>query len=966
MNSIYHKIHEYISSCYDFPLQKINILENNIQEVTQSLTNKAKTELLVEVKTHMQKLHDFSLTNGNLYFADKEFIEQNFEAVHQHIASFKDSFIKNQIKERFYSQKGDKILVKFVKKIKLTTQQIIWIKPKLYNLYRKIRKKAQKSIDYKKHKVKQKKLAQLVYENVFLDKFDKLYHQNLLNRQLILLQIDKLNNNFLDNIIKDEQINTNEIFDEIQTIKSSINENKALLDENISKIAENLTKEFTNLQLKCGTFEFPLYKLESNRLAFYKKKYLKKIIKTHNSHKYLYEINSSYNQLLFDTKSKILEQSINFNNCNEQIETNFKNITEKQFINIINKLKTWLHDNKTKNKHNIEVLENEILNTLIPKFVNSMMKFDIKDIIGQLETKSYKLFTGFNTNIKTTRNGEFNKLIKNRNVRKLNAKVIITLRYNKLIKSEFDKEKHELVKNTQTILQKVNEITKIIEYSISFLEIEKKTEEIIHEFDEGIKRAVIKSNEVLEEIENFKKGLHKKINDINKNFNKELIDALNIKTLLSKVQQNERKNKINLIRESINLNKSKTQELYSKFKKETKNTYSLSKKQYTKLQERFGIAKSQEDISKELSYFLSATKNRVKELPFMYQKLFNSEPLIDSRYYIDRTKTGEELNTALKFWEKNNFAATCLAGEIGSGVTTTINFFVQKLKQHHKIIRHSINSRITNETDFDNFLKIIFADIRYTDKKTLKHKIKRFKTPTIIIVENIHKLFIRHHNGFKNIIEFLRIVASSNNNIFWICSSDLYAWKYLQKAVNINTYFAFNIELESFTKEELSSILQKRHLPSGYTKNFIAPTNIAISRKYKKLNEEEKQIFLQNAFFDNIYKTTQGNIKVALLYWQTSIMKVKEHTFDFTIQKMDTSFLESMSLKNQIILHNILIHGGITAKEFRRIFKQNESIDALKILENDTIITKQKNEYHINTLLYRQIVDHLKATNLIY
>ena len=44
-----------------------------------------------------------------------------------------------------------------------------------------------------------------------------------------------------------------------------------------------------------------------------------------------------------------------------------------------------------------------------------------------------------------------------------------------------------------------------------------------------------------------------------------------------------------------------------------------------------------------------------------------------------------------------------------------------------------------------------------------------------------------------------------------------------------------------------------------------------ITRKFKNSSNENKQTLLRNDFFNALYKNTQGNIKLALLFWKMAV-----------------------------------------------------------------------------------------------
>jgi hypothetical protein len=212
-------------------------------------------------------------------------------------------------------------------------------------------------------------------------------------------------------------------------------------------------------------------------------------------------------------------------------------------------------------------------------------------------------------------------------------------------------------------------------------------------------------------------------------------------------------------------------------------------------------------------------------------------------------------------------------------------------------------------------------------------------------------------------------MSKTSRQIFWITTSTLYAWEYLDKTINISDHCGYVIKIRELGYEEIIEIILKRHRVSGYNIYFEPSPKDLVDKNYKKLPDDAKQDYLRKEYFKNLIKFAKSNISLALLFWLRSTQNVTVDTITIkSLYDLDFSFLASLSSAKMFTLNLLVLHDGINEDIHSLIFNQpqKQSRLLLYLLLDDGVIIKDGDNYLINPLLYRQTVSMLQAKNIIH
>ena len=392
---------------------------------------------------------------------------------------------------------------------------------------------------------------------------------------------------------------------------------------------------------------------------------------------------------------------------------------------------------------------------------------------------------------------------------------------------------------------------------------------------------------------------------------------------------------------------------------------------YSRLRKMAGLAPTEGEVEVKLTTFLTDTQKRIASLPFVYNRLFRKEPISDERFFAGRTRELSEFENAFAEWQAGQYSVTAIVGEKGSGKTTLLSLDEQKFLLHIPIIK--INLAETTIVTEEKLLELLANSLDEKGAKTIEELEDRLREESdrkICIFENIQNLFLRTVDGFDTLQRFLLFISRTDKSIFWLMSCTLYSWRYLDKVIQISKLCKSTIILGAMEQAEIENIILKRHRISGYQLHFDLPELVSQSRQFKKLdNEDKKQTFLKNMYFEQLNKLSAGNITVAMSFWLSAIRDIGENKMTLwpTID-LDYSFLHQLAPDELFTLTAMVQHETMDAEEHAVVFHQGieQSLLLLNRLKNKRIIVDVAQRYQIHHLLYRPVIAVLKAKNIIH
>ncbi|MBN2598082.1 MAG: hypothetical protein JXR82_15005 [Marinifilaceae bacterium] len=956
-------------------LQPMESMISTLQETLVSIEqNKAVSDNYSDYRKYSEEFKKYV----HSYFYDlnkldvSEFFDQ-FAEIKEYISGFEELVEEFQDKDRFYALPADGIFLKTRKLGKLFFLKVNWALLGGRNQFRSLFKKEPIPKNYWKHKIHRRQLAELIYFVRFLDDVNPIVENILSFRQDIFQSIKAIDQQIENNLLVNSKWIENDFALQLTELTQQIDAKKTEIELKFKELKKALDLLYTELHSKTGTIEFSPGKIQSGKLA--KKadgsiKKQEKLFADCNSRVFaLFE----HWRLVYEIRFSNLFITNIFNQREAQLKSTLEEVLlgdDSFFVSILEGALKKIQSKSDLKDVEDNLLAKQLLAGRIPTYIEKLMETDFAPYFDLLKLECSKEFEKIPSSYLLPNKKGWHKDSGSIKLRETNVNDIVIGCIDESIASPLTIQKNTLVKGIHQSLSNTSELAGIVEYALEYYNAKdlENTSNQLAEFAAGIERAVQRARENKQYNIELSRDVLDQIRRINSNFKSELTTATTLDNLDQKQTEMIRKKRI---RDAKNVLTNSLFFLKENLGKSQEQILALSKQvrsKYTAYREVLGLSEKKETIGSELSNYLSETEISIARLPLMYQRLFKIAPIANAKFRIERPKVIYQLEIAYSNWTNGKFAPTCLVGEAGSGITSMVSVFKEKFGHQYAFYRFELNRKISSEEDFIQFLQTVFTDLEFNSIDGLIEEIQNLKGRRIVVIENVHQLFLRKLHGFKNLSDFFRLISQTNAQIFWLSTCLLYTYKYLDYTLKMSDYFGYVVSLDSLNKEQLTEIIIKRHRFSGFKLTFLPPEEFHPKRSFKRLSEADKQTYLELDYFNRLYKFAQNNLSLALIFWMRSIVSVEDNNFHLQYKHLEYSFFNTLSTSQIATLHALVLHGGLLLEEHAAIFawQKEESFAHLMVFTDDGILIKRNEVYHINPLVYRQIADHLAVLNYIH
>ncbi|MFA9370753.1 MAG: hypothetical protein ACERIH_03505 [Labilibaculum antarcticum] len=905
-------------------------------------------------------------------FDVSEFFDQ-FAEIKEYISGFEEQVDEVQDKDRFYALPSDGMVLKTRKLGKLFFLKINWGLLSVRNLFRKLFKKEAIPKNFWKHKIHRQQLAELIYFVHLLEDANPLVEDVLSFRQNIFQSIKEIDKQIEANLLVNSKWIENDFTQQLTELSQQIGAKKIEIELHFKEMKEALDLLYAELHAKAGTLEFPSSKIQSRKLTKRASKNLKnqqELFANYNSRAFaLFE----HWRLVYEVRFSNLAITNIFNQSEVKIKSILDEVllaSDAFFVSNLEKASEKIENESDLQDVQDNLLSKQLLAERIPNYIEKLMETDFSLHFDLLTSNSIKEFETIPSSYLLPSRKGWNKNSRAPKLRETNVMDIVSGCLNESIENPLFIQKEALINGIQKTLSNTSELSGIVEYALEYYNAEDLEGGInqLSEFGEGIERAVQKAKENRQYNVELSREVIDQINKINSSFIAEISSAILPDNLDQKQTEMIRKKRIRNAKNLLINGLSFLKDVLSRSQARILDLNKQARLKYTAYRKVLGLSEKKETIGSELSNYLSETEIAIARLPLMYQRLFKIAPIANAKFRIERPKVIQQLEIAYSNWTNAKFAPTCLVGENGSGITSVVNVFEDKFGHQYPFYRFSLDRKISNEEDFILFLKTVFKDLKFESIDELIAKIQELKGRRIIVIENVHQLFLRKRHGFKNLSQFFRLISQTNSRIYWLSTCLLYTFKYLDYTLKMSDYFGYVVNLDSLNKEQLTEIIIKRHKFSGFKLNFLPPKDFYPKRSFKRMSEAEKQTYLHEDYFNRLYKFAENNLSLALLFWMRSVISVEDNNFYLQYKHLEYSFFNTLSPSQITTLHALVLHGGLLLEEHAAIFdwEKEESFAHLMVFTDDGILIRRNEVYLINPLVYRQIANHLAVLNYIH
>lgn len=390
-------------------------------------------------------------------------------------------------------------------------------------------------------------------------------------------------------------------------------------------------------------------------------------------------------------------------------------------------------------------------------------------------------------------------------------------------------------------------------------------------------------------------------------------------------------------------------------------------KRFEQLKKSLGIVDKKAPISFELSEFMQETESSLQELPQSYKKLYEFAPAA-SHFFVNRQKELQKLEDSFTNWTKNRFVTCAIIAEKGCGVTSLLNAFLETIPPTDTI-RGELHEKIFTQDEYFNYFNSLLGTQNIATNKELIDHLNDTQSAKIIILENLHHMFLKKVGGFESMKMLFEVVSYTTKKVLWVGVFTPETWNYLDKTISISNYFTSEIVMEPLSQESLQEIISKRNAYEDLKVEFLPKEDSLKSTTFEKLEDDEKQPYLSDKFFKQLHRLSNGNISLALLYWVRAIEQMDENVIRVReIDDLDHSFIKNLSSEALFALQALILHDGLTLHDFAIVMNESHE-ECRKILMpmlEKGLLIQPHNKYNINPAIYKHMHDFLSSKNYIH
>lgn len=394
---------------------------------------------------------------------------------------------------------------------------------------------------------------------------------------------------------------------------------------------------------------------------------------------------------------------------------------------------------------------------------------------------------------------------------------------------------------------------------------------------------------------------------------------------------------------------------------------SAIKKRVDGLKKLFGVTSKKVLISFELSEFMQETESVLQNLPQNYKRLYELKSA-EMHFFVNRQKELNELQKSFTNWTKNRFVTCAIIGEKGCGITSILNTFLDNIPKTDTI-RGELNGKIFTKEEYIAFFNSLLNTKNITTNKELIEYLNNSQSAKLIILENLHHMFLKKVGGFESIKMLFELISYTAKKVMWIGVFTPETWQFLNKTISISNYFTSEIFMEALSSDQIKEIITKRNEYEDLQIRFIPKEESLKSTLFEKLGDEEKHSFLDDKFFKRLHKLSNGNISLALLYWVHSIEKIDTNILYIKeIDDFEYSFVKNLSSQTLFALQALILHDGLTLHDFSVVMREphEECHNMLMPMLEKGLLIQPYKKYNINPIIYKHIHDYLSSKNYIH
>ena len=219
-------------------------------------------------------------------------------------------------------------------------------------------------------------------------------------------------------------------------------------------------------------------------------------------------------------------------------------------------------------------------------------------------------------------------------------------------------------------------------------------------------------------------------------------------------------------------------------------------------------------------------EQRSMTVPATYRETFGADVDIQSDGALPRSraKTLEGILEVVSRWEREPGAgAVVLTAESGMGKSVVLDQLELAVRERVPVARARLTEKILRPADLAAVIAPTIPDL---GEELASSGVDALAAalddgaPRIIIVDDVHHLFLRTVGGYEAFDALVRLVVASGDGTFWVLAVGQYAWSFLSRRRRAEHHFDDVHSLPPLDATELESLITRRHATTGFELEF--------------------------------------------------------------------------------------------------------------------------------------------------
>ncbi len=310
-------------------------------------------------------------------------------------------------------------------------------------------------------------------------------------------------------------------------------------------------------------------------------------------------------------------------------------------------------------------------------------------------------------------------------------------------------------------------------------------------------------------------------------------------------------------------------------------------------------------------------------LPPVYLRLFSLEPLVLDEFLVGREEAMAAFREAFVAWREGKRSALLVYGESGSGKRSLLNCALDANGEGAEIARTQVTQTRSTEEELVLLLaQTLGHEGAFADLEALITWLQG-RSRQLIVVENVHRLYLRRIGGFGAIQALMHVVSRTPQHL-WVVSLEAHPHAFLQRLFRLNDAFTHIVATQSLSDMELQRAVLVRHDLSGFKLHFEPDpsASVKVSKALQRARgEHAKQRVISAYFFRQLRSHSGGNLLSALSLWleSTHVDASGKAVVVRPLAAPETEVLRRLTQQHCFALAALLQHGDLNAIELAQV-----------------------------------------------